>query len=51
MVLDACKRTILQTQSANFIYINSILASWHDAGIHTLEQAKQADDIFNKTYS
>lgn len=49
MVLDACKRTILQTQSANFIYINSILASWHDAGIHTLEQAKQADDIFNKT--
>lgn len=48
-VLDAFKRTILQIQNPSFPYADKILESWHNAGIHTMEEIKKTDDAFNKT--
>lgn len=48
-VLDACRRTILQTQNPSFHYINKILKAWHDAGTYTMEDVKKAEDAFSKT--
>lgn len=47
-VLEACKRTILQTQNPSFHYIDRILEAWHKTNIFTLNDVQKADNAFNK---
>ena len=39
----AYDRTCVNTGNRNWSYMNRILTSWHDAGIHTVEQIKTRD--------
>lgn len=39
----AYERTVLKKQSLNWPYMNSILQSWHQKGLHTVEQIKTMD--------
>ena len=34
VILTACERTVLATDSHRFEYADSILTSWHKAGVH-----------------
>lgn len=47
-ILEACNRTLLRTQKADFKYADSILSNWKKNGIHTLEDIKIADENFAK---
>lgn len=48
MLEEACNRTLLKTNKPEFNYANSILESWHKAGVHTpADIAKQ--DSMHKT--
>lgn len=49
VVLEACRRTVLQTQNPSFPYIDKILESWHKSGVHSTEDIKKADAAFNKS--
>lgn len=40
---EAYERTILNTGKFSWNYMNRILQSWHDAGIHTLAEAESKD--------
>ena len=39
----AYEKTCLNTGGLSWAYMNKILASWHQAGLHTVEQVKQGD--------
>ena len=39
----AYEKTCLNTGGLSWAYMNKILASWHQAGLHTAEQVKQGD--------
>lgn len=39
----AYERTVLRRGSMNWAYMNSILKSWHTAGLHTVEQIETGD--------
>ena len=39
----AYERTVLKKQSLNWSYMNSILKSWHQKGLHTVEAILQKD--------
>ena len=39
----AYERTCLNTGNMNWAYMNKILTRWHNAGIHTAEEAKKGD--------
>ena len=43
IILEACSRTIAQTQRPNFPYANKILESWHRNGIHHLSDIQTLD--------
>lgn len=43
VILEACNRTILAINEPSFKYANGILEKWHKAGIHTLNEIKEAD--------
>ncbi len=43
IILEACSRTIAQTQNPNFQYANKILESWHEKGIHHLSEIRELD--------
>jgi DnaD/phage-associated family protein len=49
VVLEACKRTVLQIQNPNFQYADRILESWHKEGAHTLPEIKKLDDAFSRS--
>lgn len=51
VVLEACRRTVLQTQNPSFPYIDKILESWHKSGVCSLGDIKKADVAFNKSAS
>lgn len=43
VTLEACNRTMLKLQHADFKYTEGILDKWHKAGIHTLQDIEKAD--------
>lgn len=43
IILEACSRTIAQTQNPNFQYANKILESWHEKNIHHLSEIRELD--------
>lgn len=43
IILEACSRTIAQTQRPNFQYANKILENWHKNGIHHLSDIQTLD--------
>ena len=45
----ACERTVLSTDKHRFEYADSILNSWHQAGIHHLNDIARADESFKRT--
>lgn len=47
VVLEACRRTVLQTQNPSFPYIDRILESWYKSGVHSMEDIKKEDAAFN----
>ncbi len=48
VILEACNRTMLKIQKADFKYTEGILDNWHKAGIHTLQDVEKADALFAK---
>ena len=48
VVLDACSRTMLKLQKADFKYADGILDNWHKKNVHTLQDVKKADEIYAK---
>lgn len=48
VILEACRRTVLQIPKPSFPYADRILEAWHKAGVSTLEDIKKEDDAFNK---
>lgn len=49
VVLEACNRTMLQLQKADFRYAESIIENWHNNNIHTLQDIKKADEDYENT--
>ena len=49
VILEACRRTVLQTQVKRIQYCDGILRKWAKSGIVTLEDVKKADATFSKT--
>lgn len=47
----ACERTVLATDKHRFEYADSILSSWHKAGIHHRNEIKTLDNQFRQTKS
>jgi len=48
IIKEACRRTVLATDSHRFEYADKILSSWKDAGIKRLTDIKEADSDFQK---
>lgn len=48
IILEACNRTILNTQKADFKYADSILSNWQKNGVRTLQDISALDDAFSK---
>ncbi len=46
VVLDACSRTMLKLQKADFKYTEGILDNWHKNNIHTLQDVGKADELY-----
>lgn len=46
VVLDACSRTMLKLQKADFKYTDGILENWHKKNIHTLQDVGKEDEIY-----
>lgn len=43
IVLEACRRTILQTHQPNFSYADRILEQWHKSGVKSLSDIEKLD--------
>ncbi len=48
LVEEACKRSIAQTHEPSFSYADSILRSWKDAGVHSMEDVEALDRQWSK---
>lgn len=48
VILEACNRTMLKIQKADFKYAEGILDNWHKAGIKTLLDVEKADEVYAK---
>lgn len=46
VILEACRRTVLATDSHRFSYADKILTSWHSAGIHHVSDISRADATY-----
>lgn len=49
LILLACERTILQIGKAQLSYTDSILKSWHDSNVRTLEDVEALDQAHERT--
>lgn len=49
IISAACERTVLATDKHRFEYADSILNSWHKAGIHHRNEIKTLDNRFRQT--
>lgn len=48
IIQEACKRTITATHQPSFEYTDSILTSWYNSSVHTLEDIKGLDEAYSK---
>lgn len=48
VILEACNRTMLKIQRADFKYAEGILDKWHKSGISTLLDVEKADELHAK---
>jgi len=48
LISAACERTVLATDKHRFEYADSILSSWHKAGVHHRNDIKALDDHFRQ---
>lgn len=48
VIIEACNRTMLKIQKADFKYTEGILDNWHKAGIKTLLDVGKADELYAK---
>ena len=48
VIIEACNRTMLKIQKADFKYTEGILDNWHKSGIKTLLDVEKADEIYAK---
>lgn len=48
VIIEACNRTMLKIQKADFKYTEGILDNWHKTGIKTLLDVEKADEIYAK---
>ncbi len=48
VILDACERTVLATDSHRFEYADSILSRWHKAGVHHKNDILALDETHRK---
>ena len=48
VIIEACNRTMLKIQKADFKYTEGILDNWHKSGIKTLLDVEKADEIYTK---
>jgi DnaD/phage-associated family protein len=46
VILEACNRTLLNTQKPDFKYCNRILTNWHEKGVTGLNDIKELDNRF-----
>ena len=44
VILEACNRTMLAIQKADFKYIDGILSNWHKENVHTLQDIQACDE-------
>lgn len=51
VILTACERTVLATDSHRFEYADSILNRWHKAGVHHKNDVKTLDETHRKSKS
>ncbi len=49
VILEACRRTVLQTQVKRLQYCDGILRKWNKSGVVSLDDVKKADATFSKT--
>lgn len=47
IIVEACNRTILNTQKADFKYTDKILENWHNKGVRIKKDITQLDTQFN----
>ena len=48
VIFAACERTVLATDKHRFEYADSILNSWHKAGVHHKSDIQSLDDNYRK---
>ena len=48
IIQEACGRTISSTHQPSFEYTDSILTSWHNSNVHTLDDIKRLDEEHSK---
>lgn len=48
VILEACNRTMLAIQKADFKYIEGILNNWHTKDVHTLQDVQVCDETHNR---
>ena len=48
LIQEACRRTITATHQPSFEYTDSILTSWHNNKVHTLEDIKKLDEVYSQ---
>ncbi len=46
VILEACKRTVMQTNKPSLNYVDSILVSWYDAKVKTLDDILLLDKAY-----
>lgn len=51
VIFTACERTVLATDNHRFEYADSILNSWHKAGVHHKSDIQPLDDDYRRTKS
>lgn len=51
VILEACNRTMLSIQKADFKYMEGILSSWHKKDVHTLQDVQVCDEAHSRQKS
>ena len=49
IIAEACRRTIMQTHDASFVYADSILKEWHKARVTSIDDIAKLDAKFNES--
>lgn len=48
VIIEACNRTMLAIQKADFKYIEGILSNWHKKNVHTLQDIRICDEAHSR---